>query len=184
VSNRILQKRHVRVPCKQRPSIHRTARGQQLPPGGAWNSEVVAKSECKDFGDLRRVFDNIYSGGGVPYAFSYASEVVTKAVRVFRTVRGDTMDAIIAGVNMGRDTDCVTAIAAGISGALTGGKSTPDALIKQVGRATSLNPYTNSQRTLRETSDGLDEAYTARLRRMKAYVEKEGGKWCEGTNSF
>ncbi len=142
--------------------------------GVVWEIDrgLRATRECEDFSDLRSVFDTIYTGRGVPYAFSYANEVVTKAVCIFRMVKGDTMDAMIAGVNMGRDTDCVTAVAAGISGALSGGGSIPDGLIKQVDRATSLNIYTNSQRTLRETSDGLYEAYKARLRRMKAYVEK------------
>jgi ADP-ribosylglycohydrolase len=84
-------------------------------------------------------------------------------------VKGNTMNAIVAGVNMGRDTDCVTAVAGGISGALTGGGSIPEAIIAQVDRATRLNLYTNSQRTLRETSDGLYEAFRARLQKMKAY---------------
>jgi len=142
--------------------------------GVVWEIErgLKATAKCKDFRDMRRVFDGIYSGRGMPYAFSYANEVVTKAVSIFRMVKGNTMDAIIAGVNMGRDTDCVTAVAAGISGSLTGGASIPGHLIKQVDRATGLNVYTNSQRTLRETSDGLCEAYKARLRKMKVYVEE------------
>lgn len=145
--------------------------------GVVWEIDrgLKATAKCKDFRELRKTFDNMYSGRGVPYAFSYANEVVTKAVCIFRMVKGNTMDAMIAAVNTGRDTDCLASVATGISGALSGGGSIRQNLIKQVDYATSLNRYTNSQRTLRQTSDGLYEALKARLRKMKSYVgEMEG----------
>jgi hypothetical protein len=77
-----------------------------------------------------------------------------------------------AGVNMGRDTDCLTAVAAGISGALSGAGSIPPEIVKQADYATSLNPHTNSKRTLRETSDGLYNAFQARLAKMKTYIDQ------------
>jgi len=129
-------------------------------------------AECRDVRELRKTFDSLYSGTGVPYAFSYANEVVTKAVCIFRMVNGNLKQALIAGINMGRDTDCVTAIAAGMSGALDGGGSIPDEWIRQVDYATGLNRYTNSQRTLRQTSDGLYEAFRSRLNKAKAYAER------------
>lgn len=127
---------------------------------------------CADFRQMRQKFDSLYSGSGVPYAFSYANEVVTKAVCVFKMVRGNTWEAMKAGVNMGRDTDCLTAVAAGLCGALSGPAGIPGEVIAQVDKATSLNKYTNSQRTLRQTSDGLFEAYKARLKRLKAFAEE------------
>jgi hypothetical protein len=127
---------------------------------------------CSDFRQMRQKFDSIYSGTGIPYAYSYANEIVTKAVCIFRMVRGNTWAAMKAGVNMGRDTDCLTAVAAGLSGALSGPAGIPVELIEQVDKATSLNRYTNSQRTLRETSDGLYKAFQARLQRMKAFAEE------------
>jgi ADP-ribosylglycohydrolase len=129
-------------------------------------------ASSSDFRDMRRKFDSLYSGAGIPYAHSYANEIVTKAVCVFKMTKGNTWEAMKASVNMGRDTDCLTAVAAGISGALSGAGSIPDKLIKQVDYATSVNPHTNSQRTLRETSDGLYNAFKARLARMKAYTEQ------------
>ena len=126
--------------------------------------------DCEDFRDLRVAFDEVYSGRGIPYAFSYANEVVTKAVCIFRMVEGDLKQAIISGVNMGRDTDCITAVAAGISGALTGSEGLPEAWVAQVDHATELNPYTNSQRTLREHADGLYEAFQSRLTKMGTYI--------------
>ena len=129
-----------------------------------------ATSAAKNFREMRKAFDAIYSGKGVPYAFSYANEVVTKAMCVFRMTKGNTWAALIAGVNMGRDTDCLTAVAAGIAGALTGGGSIPEAVMAQVDRAAKMNPYTNSQRTLREHADGLYGAFRARLERMGKYA--------------
>ncbi len=129
-------------------------------------------ADCRDVRDMRKKFDSMYSGSGVPYAHSYANEIVTKAVCVLRMTQGNTWEAMKAGVNMGRDTDCLTAVAGGISGALNGADSIPADVIKQVDYATSVNRHTNSQRTLRETSDGLYNAFKARLARMKTYVEE------------
>ncbi|HEY5915414.1 MAG TPA: ADP-ribosylglycohydrolase family protein [Verrucomicrobiae bacterium] len=128
--------------------------------------------KCADFREMRQKFDGVYSGKGTPYAQSYANEVVTKAVCVFRMVRGNTWEAIKAGVNMGRDTDCLTAVAGGLSGALSGPAGIPPALIDQVDKATALNKYTNSQRTLRETADKLYGAYTARLKRLESLIKE------------
>lgn len=123
---------------------------------------------AQDFRDLRQRFDSMYAGFGIPYAQAYANEVVTKAVCIFRMVKGDLKEAIVTGVNMGRDTDCVTAVAAGISGALSGSAGLPEAWVKQVDHAASINPYTNTRRTLAEHADGLYGAYKARLARMRA----------------
>jgi hypothetical protein len=46
----------------------------------------------------------------------------------------------------------------------------PPQIIQQVDAATAANPYTNSQRTLREHADGLHNAFRARLARMKEYA--------------
>lgn len=127
--------------------------------------------DCKDFRELRVAFDSIYSGFGMTYAFAYANEVVTKGICIFKMTNGILYDAMIAGVNLGRDTDCTAAVAAGISGALSGSSSMPETLINQVNYATSVNPYTNTQRTLRENSDGLYNAFKSRLNKMKKYAQ-------------
>jgi len=127
---------------------------------------------CADFRDMRKRFDAIYSGSGIPYAQSYANEVVTKAICIFRMVRGNTWEAMKAAVNFGRDTDCLASVAAGLSGSLTGSGSIPKPIIEQVDRATLLNPHTCSKRTLRETSDDLYEAYKARLKKMRSLAEE------------
>lgn len=134
--------------------------------------ELKHTENCKDFRELRKAFDTEYNGFGMPYSASYANEVVTKAVCIFRMVKGVTKDAIIAGVNLGRDTDCLAAVSAGISGALSGGSSIPKEWIDQVDDATKLNIYTNTQRTIQENSDGLYNAYKARLSKMKALISE------------
>jgi ADP-ribosylglycohydrolase len=126
---------------------------------------------CKDFREMRKVFDTVYSGSGTPYAFSSANEVVTKAICIFRMTRGNPKDAIVAAVNLGRDTDCLAAIAGGISGALNGTGAIPEEWIKQVDYATTKMPVTNSRRTLREHSDGLYQAYRARLGKLKSFAD-------------
>ena len=129
-------------------------------------------ANCKDFRELRKAFDNVYNGIGMPYSMSYANEVVTKAICIFKMVNGNVKEAMIAAVNMGRDTDCVTAIAAGISGALSGVDSIPTKWIEQVDAATKVNPFTNTTRTMLENSDGLYDAFRNRLKIMKDYYEQ------------
>ena len=60
--------------------------------------------KCKDFREMRVAFDSIYNGIGIPYAQAYASDVVTTGIGVFNMVRGNTKEAMISEVNMGRDT--------------------------------------------------------------------------------
>ncbi len=131
---------------------------------------LAATASSKDFREMRQAFDAIYSGSGTPYAQSSANEVITRGLAVFRMVKGNPKDAILAAVNLGRDTDCLAAVSGGISGALSGGSAIPGEWIKQVDYATTLNRFTNSQRTLRQTSDGLHQAFRTRLARMKSYA--------------
>jgi ADP-ribosylglycohydrolase len=139
---------------------------------GELDRALKLTADCSDVRAMRRKFDSVYSGTGLVYAQSYANEIVTKAICVLRMTKGNTWEAIKAGINMGRDTDCLAAVAGGISGALTGGASIPKDVVKQVDYATSLNRHTNSQRTLRESSDGLYDAFKARLAKMKTYAQE------------
>lgn len=131
---------------------------------------LTLTEHCGNFREMRNAFDSMYSGTGMPYAFSYANEVVTKGICIFRMTKGNPKEAIIAAVNMGRDTDCLAAVAGGISGALSGGSAIPAAWIDQLDHATTLNRFTNSQRTLRQHADGLYEAFRSRLARFETYA--------------
>ena len=127
--------------------------------------------DCRDFKDLREAFDPYYNGIGMPYSISYANEVVTKGICVFKMTGGNLKDAIITASNIGRDTDCIAAIAGGISGALTGTSSLPPEWIEQVDKATQNLRCTNNKRTLREHSDGLYNAFKNRLHKMAANAD-------------
>ena len=133
-----------------------------------------ATKHCKDFRALRAELNKLYFAYGLPYSQAFANEIVTKGICVFKMVGGDVKQAMIAAVNLGRDTDCAAAVAAGIAGALSGTDSLPKEWIEQVDYATTLNPYTNSKRTLRETADGLFDAYKARLHRASALAAYMG----------
>jgi len=120
--------------------------------------------------DMRDDFYRIYNGAGMAYAQSWANEVVSKAFAVFKVTEGNAANAIIGAVNFGRDTDCLAAVAGGISGALSGVNTLRQEWIKQVDDATRENIYTNSQRALKETADGLYEALLERIRRAKRWI--------------
>jgi ADP-ribosylglycohydrolase len=141
---------------------------------GELNRSIKATAQCKDFRELRKAFDGIYSSQGPPYAWLYAPEVVCKGVCIVRMVKGNVKDAVIAGANMGRDTASVAAIAGGLSGALSGASAIPGEWINQVQRATNANKYTSSQRSLQEHADGIFKALQARLTKLRSYQEKIG----------
>lgn len=128
--------------------------------------------KCQDFREMRVTFDSVYNGKGMAYFAAYANEVVTKAVCVFAMCKGNLKQAMISGVNMGRDTDCLSATASGMTGALAGASSVPEEWISQVDYATTKMPVTNNRRTVKQTADGLYEAYRARLQRMRTFAEQ------------
>ena len=84
---------------------------------GELDRALKLTADCSDVREMRRKFDAVYSGTGLVYAQSYANEIVTKAICVLRMTKGNTWESIKAGINMGRDTDCLAAVAGGISGA-------------------------------------------------------------------
>lgn len=133
--------------------------------------ELKKTKGMKDIQEMRKYFDGVYSGQGIPYSFSYANEVVTKGMCILQMVKGNTKDAVLAGVNMGRDTDCVAAIAGGITGALGGDASIPDRWVKQLEKATQLNPHTNTKRSMVDSADGLYKAFMNRLKKEKEFAE-------------
>jgi len=135
---------------------------------------LAATKHCTNFRELRVELNKLYFAYGLPYSQAFANEIVTRAICTFKMAGGDVKQTMIAAVNLGRDTDCAAAVAAGIAGALSGAESLPKEWIEQVDYATTLNPYTNSKRTLKETADGLFEAYKARLHRAGALAAYMG----------
>ena len=89
---------------------------------------------------------------------------------MFKVTKGNATDAIIGAVNFGRDTDCLAAVAGGLAGALSGIQTIKQEWIDQVDEATKQNKYTNSQRTLKDTADGLYEAVLARIEKARNWA--------------
>jgi ADP-ribosylglycohydrolase len=125
-----------------------------------------------DMPSMRDAFYEVYTGGSyLVYGSSQANEVVSKGLAIFALTRGDPKDAILSAVNFGRDTDCLAAIAGGLAGALSGTASLPSEWTHQVDAATQQDPYTNCQRTIEQTADGLYQAFRARLDRLASYAD-------------
>ena len=124
---------------------------------------------------LRDEFYKIYEGGHYfNYGQSQANEIVSKGLAVFAISKGAPKQAILTAVNFGRDTDCLAAIAGGLSGALSGSREVPAEWIAQVNEATRQDRYTNSSLSIEETADGLLSTFMARRRKMEDYLQAMG----------
>jgi ADP-ribosylglycohydrolase len=124
---------------------------------------------------MRDAFYEYYQGGDYfNYGGSQANEIVAKGLAVFASSKGDPKQAILTAVNFGRDTDCLGAIAGGLSGALSGASALPVEWIATVNTATREDPYTNNHRTIEETGDGIFDAFLAKRSRLRAYLDLMG----------
>ncbi len=133
-----------------------------------WALELADKSA--DVWELRDKFNDRYNGQGTPYAMSWAQEVITKGFAVFYKTRGSAYESIVAGVNFGRDTDCLAAVAGGFAGALEGTKSIPQEWIDTVDSATKQNDYTVSKLLLGETAEGLVKALQNEAEKARSFA--------------
>ena len=121
---------------------------------------------------LRDKFNEIYFGGFyVTYGLALAHEIVSKGLAIFALHKGNPKEAIITAVNFGRDTDCLAAVAGGLSGALSGASALPEEWPTQVNAATEQDPYTNNKRSIEQTADGLYEAFQTRRKKLAEYVK-------------
>ncbi len=122
---------------------------------------------------MRDEFYTLYSGGDYfVYGQAQANEIVAKGLAIFTAAQGDVRTAVLSAVNYGRDTDCLAAVAGGLSGALSGAQPLEAAWIEQVNAATKADPYTNSNLDIDETTDGLHRAVVARLARQRATLAR------------
>ena len=128
--------------------------------------------ESDDPFELREKFDNIYSGRGIRYNLSMAEEIVPKAFSIFLVTDGSLKDSIIGGVNFGRDTDCCTAVAAGLAGAFSGISDLPMEWIQQVDSATSQNDHTVSKLSMKEMSQMIYEAILSQKERTSRILDE------------
>ena len=93
----------------------------------------------------------------------FGEELLSKGLAIFYVTAGNVQATILGGVNFGRDTDCVTAIASGFSGAFSGTATIPAEWIAKVDQAEKEAEHTVSHLSCGETADGL---YAAALNEM------------------
>ncbi len=127
--------------------------------------------QAEEYEQLRELFYSRYNGRGNTYGMSMSHELVTRGFALFKFTGGDPKETILKSVNMGRDTDCTAAIAAGLSGAYSGSEDIPLSWINQVDKATMANEYTVAQRKIKESAFALYEAYQAELDKMAELIK-------------
>ena len=104
--------------------------GLAVVPADSWSARTMARAV--DIGrrapGLRSAVDQLYEEISLfhhPWA-DVAPEATALAFGVLAAARGDYVDAVLAGVNVGRDADTIAAMAGGIAGALHGAQAVPE----------------------------------------------------------
>ncbi len=135
------------------------------------NRALEIAERAGNWEQMRDEFYRVYQGGGYfNYGMSQANEIVAKGLAIFALTGGDPEASILIAVNFGRDTDCLAAVAGGLSGALSGVKRIPKDWIRQVNAATRQDRYTNNRRSIEQTADGLYSAFVARRDRVARWL--------------
>jgi ADP-ribosylglycohydrolase len=102
----------------------------------------------------------------------FGEELLAKGLTIFYKTAGNVKDTILGGVNMGRDTDCVTAIATGFSGALSGTATIPAEWIAKVDKAEKEAEHTVSHLSCKETADGIYEAVLCEMESARQNIAR------------
>ena len=135
-------------------------------PRAAAEQALSWTEEVDEVWDLRPLFAEKYRG----YPPSNAVEVFSAGLCIFRMVGNSTRDAVLAGVNFGRDCDCISYVAAGLAGALNGIDSVPAEWIEVVEEELKTDPYTVSTRSLKDTALGLYQALLNEMAQAKQRI--------------
>lgn len=116
--------------------------------------------------DLCPLYQGKYDG----HSMSNAVEILSGALACLYLAEGKPREAILYAVNLGRDTDCKAYVAGGLAGALKGVEAVPADWVKTVEEEVATDPYTVSNRTARESAEGLYEAAVNTMNEMDAAV--------------
>lgn len=137
----------------------------QLPAGARSEVEVSLDwaRTVKDFKEFRPLYQKKYQGKPV----SAAIEILSGGLACFLMADGRPREAILYGVNLGRDTDCKAYVAGGLAGALRGIEAVPREWVDLVEKATLTDRYTVSKRTARQAAEGIYQASLNELRRSQ-----------------
>jgi ADP-ribosylglycohydrolase len=128
----------------------------QIPREGRKAPETMVKwaREERDWKKMRDRYTEFFQG----HPISNAMEVFSGGLACFVLARGQPREAILYGVNFGRDTDCKAYTAGCFAGALHGIQAVPREWVETVEKAVLTDPYTVSRRTMREEAEGLYRA--------------------------
>jgi ADP-ribosylglycohydrolase len=99
-------------------------------PSGSWSARTIIRAVeiARRAPDLPSAVDQLYKEISLfhyPWA-DVAPEATALAFGVLAAARGEYVDAVLAGVNVGRDADTIAAMAGGIAGALHGAEAVPE----------------------------------------------------------
>jgi ADP-ribosylglycohydrolase len=135
-------------------------------PRASVESALQWAAAAREVWDLRPLFAARYGG----HPASNAVEVFSAGMAIFAMVGQDTRDAILAGVNFGRDCDCISYVAAGLAGAINGIQSVPSEWVETVETELETDPYTVSRRSLADTAQGLYNALLNETQRARTCI--------------
>lgn len=155
-------------PAATPASILDTALAQLPAPARREVDQALAWAhDVSDWRELRPLFQERYAGRPM----SNAVEVFSGAVANFVLADGHVEEAIIQGVNMGRDCDCRAYIAGGWSAALRGIDEVPERWIATVTDQVVDDPYTVSRRTPEQSARGLYDALVNELESSRRRID-------------
>lgn len=139
--------------------------------------DLAIARKYRDPLDMADELNANYTARDAHYDMSRAHETACRAISIFAVARGDVRRSIVAAVNFGRDTDCLAASAGGLAGALQGIDAVPPEWVQQVDDVTKDHPFTNSRLSMKETTDGIYEAFRSKVDAMKRYVTFAEASW-------
>lgn len=111
-------------------------KGLTIPSASVSKRIEMAMNFVKKTKDLRKLTKQLYDYIGCGFA---SNESVPTSIALFAACKGEPMKAIIAGANIGGDTDTIASIAGGICGAYKGIESFPRDLIDKIEGVNNLN---------------------------------------------
>jgi ADP-ribosylglycohydrolase len=110
--------------------------GLAATPSDSWSRRMIARAVGigHRHDDVREAVDDLYAAIPIfhyPWA-DVAPEATALAFGVFTAGRGDYVSSVLGGVNVGRDSDTIAAMAGGMAGGLAGGAAVPERWRSQI----------------------------------------------------
>jgi ADP-ribosylglycohydrolase len=113
--------------------------GQNAVPGTSWTAASIARGRAigDSSPDVWSALPSLYQACVTPSYFwsDIAPEALGLAYGILAASRGDFREAVLGGVNVGRDTDTIAAIIGAILGSMEGELAIPAEWRERVGRA-------------------------------------------------